>query len=64
MTYRKARLQRQRAFELVHCDFEKLFSDLPKFFVTFQHFNHGIIVEWKHKESMSSSEEKTFNFVF
>ena len=64
VTYRKAWIGRQRAFELVYGDFEKSFSDLPKFFATFQHFNHGTIVEWKHEESMSSSEVKTFKFVF
>jgi len=64
VTYRKAWLGRQRAFELVYGDFEKSFSDLPKFFATFQHFNHGTVVEWKHEESMSSSEVKTFKFVF
>ncbi|KAH0761621.1 hypothetical protein KY290_017694 [Solanum tuberosum] len=56
VTYRKAWLGRQRAFELVYGDFEKSFSDLPKFFAAFQHFNHGTIVEWKHEESMSSLE--------
>ncbi|XP_049366584.1 uncharacterized protein LOC125831422 [Solanum verrucosum] len=64
VTYRKAWLGRQRAFELVYGDFEKSFSDLPKFFAAFQHFNHGTAVEWKHEESMSSSEVKTFKFVF
>ncbi|KAG5610536.1 hypothetical protein H5410_021817 [Solanum commersonii] len=57
VTYRKAWLGRQRAFELVYGDFEKSFSDLPKFFIAFQYFNHGTVVEWKHEESMSSSEE-------
>ncbi|KAH0730616.1 hypothetical protein KY289_001804 [Solanum tuberosum] len=56
VTYRKAWLGRQRAFELVYGDFEKSFSDLPKFFAAFQHFNNGTVVEWKHEESMSSSE--------
>ncbi|KAH0705428.1 hypothetical protein KY289_010504 [Solanum tuberosum] len=56
VTYRKAWLGRQRAFELVYGDFEKSFSDLPKFFAAFQHFNHGTVVEWKHEESMSSLE--------
>ncbi|KAH0668592.1 hypothetical protein KY289_023085 [Solanum tuberosum] len=64
VTYRKAWLGRQRAFELVYGNFEKSFSDLPKFFAAFQHFNHGTIVEWKHEESMSSLEVKTFKFVF
>ncbi|XP_049386699.1 uncharacterized protein LOC125850912, partial [Solanum stenotomum] len=64
VTYRKAWLGRQRAFELVYGDFEKSFSDLPKFFAAFQHFNHGTVVEWKHEESMSSSEVKTFKLVF
>lgn len=45
-------------------DFQKSFSELPKFFAAFQHFNHGTIVEWKHEESMSSLEVKTFKFVF
>ena len=45
VTYRKAWLGRQRAFELVYGDFEKSFSDLPKFFAALQHFNHGTIVE-------------------
>ncbi|PHU01384.1 hypothetical protein BC332_31171 [Capsicum chinense] len=57
VTYRKAWLGRQRAFKLVYGDFQKSFSDLPKFFATFQHFNHGTVVEWKHEESMSSLEE-------
>ncbi|KAG5596724.1 hypothetical protein H5410_037956 [Solanum commersonii] len=64
VTYRKAWLGRQRAFELMYGDFEKSFSDLPKFFAVFQHFNHETIVEWKHEESMSSSEVKTYKFVF
>lgn len=45
-------------------DFQKSFSELPKFFAAFQHFNHGTIVEWKHEESMSLLEVKTFKFVF
>ncbi|KAH0688497.1 hypothetical protein KY290_017321 [Solanum tuberosum] len=57
ITYRKAWLGRQRAFELVYGDFKKSFSDLPKFFAAFQHFNHGTVVEWKHEESMSSLED-------
>ncbi|XP_047263701.1 uncharacterized protein LOC124896216 [Capsicum annuum] len=64
VTYRKAWLGRQRAFKLVYSDFQKSFSELPKFFTAFQHFNHGTIVEWKHEESMSSLEVKTFKFVF
>ncbi|XP_016574116.2 uncharacterized protein LOC107871739 [Capsicum annuum] len=43
---------------------KKSFSELPKFFAAFQHFNHGTIVEWKHEESMSSLEVKTYKFVF
>ncbi|XP_047261670.1 uncharacterized protein LOC124895275 [Capsicum annuum] len=64
VTYRKAWLGRQQAFKLVYGDFQKSFSELPKFFAAFQHFNHGTIVEWKHEESMSSLEVKTFKFVF
>ncbi|KAH0747259.1 hypothetical protein KY285_008916 [Solanum tuberosum] len=64
ITYRKAWLGRQRAFELVYRDVKKSFSDLPKFFAAFQHFNHGTVVEWKHEESISSLEVKTFKFVF
>ena len=64
ITYRKAWLGRQRVVELVYGDFKKSFSDLPKFFAAFQHFNHGTIVEWKHEESMSSLKVKTFKYVF
>ncbi|XP_047250059.1 uncharacterized protein LOC124885851 [Capsicum annuum] len=64
VTYKKAWLGRQRAFKLMYGDFQKSLSELPKFFAAFQHFNHGTIVEWKHKESMSSLEVKTFKFVF
>ncbi|XP_069154454.1 uncharacterized protein [Solanum lycopersicum] len=64
ITYRKAWLGRQRAFELVYDDFKKSVSDLPKFFAAFQHFNHGTIVEWKHEDSMSSLEVKTLKYVF
>ncbi|XP_060190512.1 uncharacterized protein LOC132619702 [Lycium barbarum] len=64
VTYRKAWLGRQDAFELVYGDFKKSFSELPKYFAAFQYFNHGTAVEWKHVESMSSLEVKTFKFVF
>ena len=64
VTYRKAWLGRQRAFTLVYGDFQKSFSELPKFFAAFQYFNPGTVVEWKHEESMSSPEVKTFKFVF
>ncbi|KAM3284271.1 hypothetical protein P3S67_023070 [Capsicum chacoense] len=59
VTYRKAWLGRQRAFKLVYSDFQKSFSELPKFFTAFQHFNHGTIVEWKHEESMIISVDGT-----
>ncbi|KAH0743315.1 hypothetical protein KY290_031308 [Solanum tuberosum] len=42
----------------------KSFSELPKFFAAFKYFNPGTVVEWKHEESMSSPEVKTFKFVF
>ncbi|XP_069145728.1 uncharacterized protein [Solanum lycopersicum] len=64
VTYRKAWLGRQRAFTLVYGDFQKSFSELSKFFAAFQYFNPGTVVEWKHEESMSSPEVKTFKFVF
>ncbi|XP_059281352.1 uncharacterized protein LOC132035050 [Lycium ferocissimum] len=66
VTYRKAWLERQRAFELVYGDFKKSFSELPKYFAAFQHFNHGTAVEWKHVESMSSLEgvERGMEMVF
>ncbi|KAH0637564.1 hypothetical protein KY289_037479 [Solanum tuberosum] len=56
VTYRKAWLGRQRAFTLVYGDFQKSFSELPKFFAAFQYSNPGTVVEWKHEESMSSPE--------
>ncbi|XP_060182600.1 uncharacterized protein LOC132612330 [Lycium barbarum] len=64
VTYRKVWLGRQRAFELVYGDFKKSFSEHPKYFAAFQHFNHGTAVEWTHAESTSSLEVKTFKFVF
>ncbi|KAG5629459.1 hypothetical protein H5410_001176 [Solanum commersonii] len=40
--------------EMEYCSFGRgSKKDLKK---AFQHFNHGTIVEWKHEESMSSSE--------
>ncbi|KAH0672436.1 hypothetical protein KY290_024674 [Solanum tuberosum] len=56
VTYRKAWLGRQRAFTLVYGDFQKSFSELPKFFAAFQYSNPGTVVEWKHEKSMSSPE--------
>ena len=60
---KKAYLGRKRAFELIYGDWDKSFSNLPRYMAVLQHFNPGTVVEWRRERS-PDRPKYIFNYLF
>ncbi|XP_070057120.1 uncharacterized protein [Nicotiana tomentosiformis] len=63
ITKRKAFLGCKRMFEIVYGNWDKSFAALPNYMAALQHFNPGIVVEWKLERS-PGIQEYIFKYVF